>query len=378
MFYQEFQVSEETKPFTEGHIWLYLMLSPPSYVHGPLDQRSSFGAILHPVSSSDLQIQVSPKYKFNRQSSYLLIVDAGTPGTLVRQISAFAEQNLLLELDTYNINLHGTLLEPSGDNILQYYSKKTIIVLSNILFYFGTKGRSIFDFMDPVIVSRLLSTGTTCLFLGLEDLAKLTHNWGQMVETPLFPLDGTGSDGSLHGLAIKPFIHALEQKYPSNGTHGTFRTHSIPIKKHFMRKGQSTVQSKAKNLAKVLALRYPLQNFVCRALPLDGSKKPPLVIMIHEGLLVSARILASPIPCTVIANSLDAKFQYLIVASLPFEHRARLFWEPASLLGSGATPTSGFLRSAELRDKGPVPDPDLTTFESQQISLLDPYLTIQD
>ena len=344
MFEQTFKVSSIARPFSEGHILLTLELSPPNPTIAT-PKQSPAGDALHTILSHDLQVQVSAKFQFHENSSYLLVVNAGSPGTFIDQISLYITQTLLLELDIFNISLGGSFTLSSGENILQYYSGKTIIVLSNLFTYFGTTNRNTYELIHPVIAARLLNTDTSFLFLGLDDPDKLVQSWGQIVAKPLFPIDKSGADGSVHNLALNPFLETFEEVHTADKRPGVYRTHSMPVDKPFYKKRGSAVKSKAKKVAKTLLARYPLQTFIVTALPTDGSKKPPLGIHVHEALPLSARMLVSLIPCKSASGVLDSVFQYLIVASLPFDHRVRVFWEVSSKISTGEGIIPGFLRS---------------------------------
>ncbi|PVH72749.1 hypothetical protein DL98DRAFT_576655 [Cadophora sp. DSE1049] len=348
-FQQQFSVSEMAEPFSKGVVKLALMLSPPTTMQEPMDTLSTRSLTQFPVTVSNLQMQVSPKYQYNRSSSYLLLINASTSDAFIRQISTFIQHDLMLEMDIFNISLNVSFTEACGESILDRYIGKTILVLGNMFTFFGSIGRSMYEFMDPAVVSKLLSKDTNFLFLDTQDLPVFTKTWGKMVANPATKLDESGSDGSLHGLGMKGFLETLQNTVDSANL-DIFKTHSVAIKKSCVRSDESAVRSRAKKLSKKLRVRHPTRNFSCRGVPIDKSKDAPLSLMVHEALPLSARIFVSLKMPDHNAETLDPVLQYLIVASLPLTYRSRRIWELASLHGSGGdsqTSSSGSTPSNE-------------------------------
>ncbi|KAK0111096.1 hypothetical protein ONS95_001474 [Cadophora gregata] len=362
-FQQQFSVSEMAEPFSKGVVKLDLMLTPPTSTQDPIDTLSVRSSTQLPATVFNLEIQVSPKYQYNPSSSYLLLINSSTSEALIRHISNFIQHDLMLELDIFNTSLNASLNQESGQNILERYTGKTIVVPGNVFTFFGSIGRSMYEFMNPAVISKLLDKDTNFLFLDTQDFAGLTKTWGPMVASPVTTLDESGTDGSLHGLEMKPFLEILQNTVDESNT-GIFKAHSVTAKKSCMRSEQRAINYRSKTLAKNLRMRHPNRNFTCRGISSDGSNDKLLSIMVHEALPLSARIYVSSKVCDWSSETLDPVLQYLIVASLPLAYRSKRIWGLASLhlsCDSSKENSSGFTpvnKKSSVDDLGYQKDKD--------------------
>lgn len=193
--------------------------------------------------------------------------------------------------------------------------------------YFGTPSRAAYEFMDPRLVSQLCKWSTAFLLLGLRTTNEVTEYWGQMISTPMFPIDIDGTDGSLHGRTPKKFLSLLPEKYVTQPLATEYKTHSVLVKKKMFRTRARSVELGAKKLSKKLTVRCPFQKFVLMPISPDTSHSTPLTLAVQEQIPFSARVFLSTVDCKKMDTALSRDLQYLITASLPFEWRARKFWE---------------------------------------------------
>ncbi|KAH7381945.1 hypothetical protein BKA64DRAFT_684616 [Cadophora sp. MPI-SDFR-AT-0126] len=373
-FKQQFSVSEMAEPFSNGVVKLEFMLSPTSSRQDPMDALFVRSSAQFPVTVWDLPMQVSPKYQYNQSSSYLLLINAGTSEAFIRRISTFIQHDLMLELDIINISLNASLTEASGENVLERYTGKTIVVLGNVFTFFGSVGRSSYEFMSPAVVSKLLSRDTNFLFLDAQDLAGLTKTWGKIIANPATTLDESGIDGSLHGLKMREFLGTSQNTATENDSR-IFRAHTVPVERSCIRSDESAIKSRAKRLSKKLRVRYPTRNFACRGVPIDKSKDVPLFLMVHEALPLSARIFVSSRTPDQNAETLDPVTHYLIVSSLPLTYRSKRIWDLASMQGDGGDSKTSPPGSTPIDDKSSMADlgtrrekHEIMTFDMRQRS----------
>ena len=352
-FQQQIIVPGMVEVFSKGSVKLELMLSPPNFRQDPIDDLSTRSLAQFSVHVSNLEMHVSPKYQYNRSSSYLLLINANTSEALVRHISTFIRHDLMLDLDIFNISLHASLTEESGESILERYTGKTIIVLNNIFTFFGSIGRSMYELLDPLVVSRLLCKDTNFLFLDTQDLAGFTKTWGKMVANPAIKADASGIDGSSRCLGTKDFLETL-QKTVAKGDACIFKAHSVPVMKSCMRSDESAIKYMAKKLSKKLQVRYPTRNFACRGVPIDKAKDARLSLMVHKALPLSGGIYASSKACESRLEALDSVLQYLIAASLPLSYRSRRVWDLAAIKASDEFSQSSSSESTPSTEKKSV------------------------
>lgn len=340
-FYQVFCVSDSAEPFSRGSMHLEMLLGEPG------SDASLFSPSPSPISSVrliarfDLNIQMSPAYKYDPEASFLLLVNTDTPGSLIREITGYIRAMLHLKVDVYNLSVSGTLVDKRTDeNILTRYAGRTIIILCNSTDYFGQPGRVAYEFIDPWLVSRLLKAKTSILFLGLTNVSHVTDYWGRMVATPELPIDPSGADGSMHVQGIDVLLAGFQNSMKLTNEPGLELTrHTVSIKKPVFQSFKTSSSRSGKKLAKRLSKRYPFRSYTLTADCTNASKTNPAKLIVREGVSSDIAILASSTSCKQEFSHLPASFEYLIAAALPFEKRLQMLWTGSTnpeYLGSGA------------------------------------------
>ncbi|KAF1955062.1 hypothetical protein CC80DRAFT_594675 [Byssothecium circinans] len=330
-FNQIFRVADSAEPFSRGMMYLEMLLGEPSNDPSRYSPAPSPMPGVRWIARFDLGFQISSAYHYNPEASYLLLVNTNTPGSLVREIIAYVHGSLYLGVDVYNLSVSGTLVEKNtNENILKRYWGKTIIILANQMDYFGQLGRHAYEFIDPWLASRLLKAGTKILFLGLGDVNHLGQNWVKMAATPEFPIDLSGTDGSIHVADINSLLGSFRQMDLSNKRSMEMKSHTVAVKKSMFQSYKSSTDRSGKKLAKRLSKIYPFQNYALAGDHANASKTNPAKVIVREGLSSDITILASSIPCHQDMISLPSPFAYLIAATLPLERRLQMLWTGAS------------------------------------------------
>lgn len=335
-----FKVSDDAEAFDRAKFLVQLLLDEPSQ---DFERFSPIPLIsgLRCIAWFDRDFQISPAYSFDPDAAYLLIVNSGTPRSLVRDVVNFVSDQAGLKMDVYNHSVSGTLLQASshgkvgGENVLLSYAGKTIVLLANEMDYFGEHGRAVYEFIDPWLVTKLLVAGTSIVLLGVGKAANLVQGWGRMVSAPELPIDDSGKDGSLHSTeGIATFLSKLSLLNGSTPSLDV-RTHTIKVKKRFFRSLEDSASRDGKKLVKKLRKKYPFQSFAIEAKisssPPDAeSKKSKALksaeILVREGLSSRVSMLASPISSVDEVGFLAGQFEFLLLASLPFERRLAILW----------------------------------------------------
>jgi len=322
IFNQIFTVPETAEPFSKAYLQLEMLLSQPwtnadSYM--PNVFQPSPG--LRRIAWFDPVTQISGTYRFNPRASYLMVVNTTTPGSLVRALMNFVEQTLGLAIDVYNISVTGSLIV-SGEveSVLQKYSGKTVILLSNTFDYFGLGQRIVWDFINPGLARALLKAGTTFLLLGLGNYETLLYGWGKSVATPhslSHPSNSTNTHAHADPKAFlaKPSFHLRDD------------IHAVTVKKGFLRSQRGSTKSSGTRVANKLRKLHPGTKYVVSVGPPSTDKKEPETLYIREGLSSTERILASTVPCDKEMTVLWPIFEYLVVAAMPFDKRCKLMWD---------------------------------------------------
>jgi hypothetical protein len=337
VFSEIFVVPDSAEPFSRGEMHLQMLLAEPG------NDPRRFNAVMSPmpglrsIAQFDPDIQVSAAYTYSPGSSFLLLVNASSPGSLIREILAIVEDVLSLAVDVYNLSVSGTLIDTTmnNENILMRYSGKTLIILANPFDYFGYQGRVAYEFIDPWLISRLLKAGTNILLLGLEDADHLCQNWGKMVATPGFPVGDSRTDLSFQEANVDSLLQKFRQMAMTSQEDPELRVHTAVVKKGFLRSHQSCAQRSAKKLSDRLAKLHPSRGYSVQAEYENASKTEPAKVIVRECLLSNINILASTTQVTGEFSYLPGEFSYLIAATLPFGERVKMLWTGTSKSDSG-------------------------------------------
>lgn len=327
IFNQILCVSDTAKPFSRGSVHLEMLLGEPG------DDTSLFSPAPSPVLGArliakfDLNIQISPAYKYDPEASFLLLVNTDAPGSLISEIIAFIQRSLRLKVDVYNLSVSGSFVDKkAGENILTRYAGKTIIILCNSTDYFGQAGRVAYEFIDPWLISRLLRGKTSILLLGLTNIGHVNDYWAKMVAAPGYAVNPSGDNG-LHAQDINELLVSFQDSIKlTHEPRLELKGHTVTIKKSIFRSFKTSTNRSGKKLAKRLAKKYPFQGYILQADYKEASKTNPAKLVVREGLNSGVMVLASSIPCRQEISQLPTSFEYLIVATLSFENRLQMLW----------------------------------------------------
>lgn len=318
ILHEVFCVTPSAEPFSRGNLYPELLLAEPN--------DNSPGIRI--IAGFNLGFQISPAYTYDPEATFLLVVNTDTPGSLIREMTAYIQEELHLNVDVYNLSVTGTLIgRTKNENILMDYVGKAIIILSNPMDYFGQQGRFAWEFIDPWLVSRLLKAGTSMLLLGLTNINHITQHWTTMISMPELPIDESGTDGSLQGQDVKSFLTKLQHAVEVTSSDATeMKSHTIIVEKSIFKSTKNSANGVGKKLAKRLAKMYPFQHYALTADYANASETHPAKIIVREGLDSSITVLASSIPCLGHIERLPGPFEYLITAVIPFNQRLRMLW----------------------------------------------------
>jgi hypothetical protein len=190
--------------------------------------------------------------------------------------------------------------------------------------------RSAFDLLDPYVVAYLATGGTQFLFpeaAGAADPA-----WTNTVLFATRPFEGA-PDARPGETTKKGIVAAIRGEE-------TTMNHWISSKKKMFRNSQKMLTADAKSTAKLLNKNFPLLRFAVSPSVEGSTNKINGKVFVRHGLAITARIVTGfGRWATHHARPSDLNI-YLLVASLPFKRRARLFWNHVG--GSLATSEGRF------------------------------------
>ena len=339
---QYFTVSEQARAFSAGELNLELLLSDPHT------------GKLRSIAGYKMDLQVSSSYHYNPRSQFLLVVNSQTPNQSILQIIDFIENGLHLRLDIYNLGLTGSFINPAtGQNILKSYVGKTIIICGNNMTYFSKATRSPWDLLDPWEVSLLARERTNFLFPAVAEAGSLENlrTWGNLM---LFPAHApTEQSDTPSDQNLKNVVKSIcTEKAPRDVSSSPWR--KVAVKKKFLRKLESTLESQASSASKQLRQRLPLRRFLVVQDKIDdvqGGKGPKKAsqgaIMISEGLPRTAKCLVEQLPLVGGSSDLSDHQILMIVSSIPFEDLTTMFWNMASAAGEPGISSDVLYRGLE-------------------------------
>lgn len=360
---QTFKVSEQAEPYSTGALTLELVLSEPGNNEGLYSPLESAHFPMRSVMHYPLEMQISSKYVYNPAADFLLVVNADTKREVIHQICGFAA-DMGMHLDIWNMSVYGNFRDPNctipanAGHVFYNYMGKSIIVLANPFEYFQRGMRNAFDLLDPHVVSYLASGGTQFLF---PEAAAESQAWTKLTLFSTRPFEGT-PDGRPGETTKGGIVAAIRGE-------GTKTDHWILSKKKMFGKPQKTVTADAKSITELLNKNFPLLRFAVSP-SLEGSdKKNAGKVFVRHGLATTARIVTGFGRWPIHPPRPSDLNLYLLVASLPFKRRARLFWDHVG----GSLPTD----EAEKFDFEKTPIASVTGLQSPVVCILPPLPPIR-
>jgi hypothetical protein len=303
---QDFRVSNNAEDYSYAFLRLELQLSNPNPAVDTRTVASMYG----------MQLQISGKYTFDPYAQFLLVVNSHTPLFAIHQIRRFIWNTLSLRVDTFNISLYGSLMDPeSGVNVLSKYIGKSIIIFGNTLPFFNRGDRQPWDLLDPWELCTLAKAGTSIHVASPTNFEAL-DDWSQMVS---FPVSGvpTVPTTAKDAKEAKVLAKSLQKD-----------DHTVPVHGHPIHQLQA---KKATPQAKQMSKRLPLKRFL--AIRHENG------VALVEGLPKSAQMFSSN-GTYADGEHIDDGHAFMIIRSLPFAAQVKMFWNLA-----GQDTSAGVLRS---------------------------------
>jgi len=324
---QDFEVNPKTMEYSEGNLSLELMISDPKT------------GKMRSVQKHVMHMQISGKYQLSQNPNFLLVVNSKTPNHAIHQIIYLIRHRLHTTLDIFNLSLTGSYESPvTGQNVLNSYEGKSVIVFGNSFPYFGNGERNPWDLLDAWQTGLLEKAGTSILFTGVVNLAALNQWIGKMT----FPAhDLTPAAHSINSSNAKDLISELK-KTDSKVLTSQMAVHRFPVKKSIFKNLPKTADSQAKSIVKKLDKNMPLRRFVAfqDAGATDSTGNNGGVV-VCEGVPKNSNMIASPdqFPASPAGPHIIADYQlFLIISAIPFTTRVTMFWNMVSHAAGGSVP----------------------------------------
>jgi hypothetical protein len=181
-------------------------------------------------------------------------------GRVIKAIRNFIREELRLEVDTWNLELYGSLQYRDPDTrepypVVDSYPGKSVIFLGNSFQFFEKGQRTVLDLCDPRILANVLAKGTNCVFLEMKDL----DGFEQLAKSSIFDprykveeIDQTLVSSDRFG-GLSQMIASLQdgkQKGVANSLH-----HSFPVRKGTLR--TPSVKKLTRRISRNLAKSLP-------------------------------------------------------------------------------------------------------------------------
>ncbi|KAH8881290.1 hypothetical protein GQ53DRAFT_888501 [Thozetella sp. PMI_491] len=335
-----FQVSEAVEEYSTGNMVIKLKLADPRTGE------------MRTIVTFDLRIQISPSYRYNPSSRFLLVITAQCRNSYVRQVIDFIEKGLHLGVDVFNLSLSGSFMTTSTrEEVLPNYSGKTILIIGNTMNYFQNGTREPWNLLDLDQTARLARDGTSFLFLAPTN-AKSLGDFARLIS---IPNPATPHLEKPESRDLSDIVHKLAIDKPS-GVMTPNPVYTLPVKKPALRSLEKQLQSKAKKIQTKLDTEFPLRRFLVvpcdpdHAALADPKKANISGVAISEGLSYNAKLVASCLPYTGHTTALTDYDIVMIMHSLPFKQQCAIFWnllgmEPSAAVSADAVYAGDVLRS---------------------------------
>ncbi|KAH0564731.1 hypothetical protein GP486_001878 [Trichoglossum hirsutum] len=334
---QSFEVSNDVLPYSAGQLTLQLMLSDPC------------NGGMRPVMIYGINMQISGAYKYDPLSQFLLVVNSFTPNNAIHKIINFVRYGLGLHVDIFNLSVSGSYIDKNtGQNVLNAYGGKSIIIFGNDFVYFGLGPRSPWELLDPWEACKLAKGGTSFLFASVGDLNKLKL-WGSTATFPAYAFNSNVSaPGDIRNKQSLDEINKDVRSADQTLLTTFLPTHTVPCKKKFLRSEDASLDSAVKSIAKKLNKNIPLHRYVVTSDEAARTGAIAGTIVIREGLPKSAKMFASLLPFGTDTGDIMDYHMYMIVASLPFKMRSRMFWNLAGAMDPAGVSANVLYEGDEL------------------------------
>ena len=349
--------------------YLHVLLRIELYILAPGQEQlidDSFPEVCL-VHTYDLRIQISSHYKFNPESSILVVTNTDTTQNKVQAVRNFIENEMKLQMDEWNVGLYGGLQyrPDEGDlwssSVLTTYQGKTIVFLGNRFKFFGDEPRRITELCDIRSLAEATCNGTTCLFLGL--LGERSYN--ALLKGLIFPVPSevSGTTQLVRTSDQCATMEGLADSIRQEKLFGSreFALYTIPVQARWYRLGNANSRAEAKKLSTYMRRKLPQERFLItpvkigtatnmsdsgifvsngtpgessqpskkkqKALAvLHGSSRQLSVCAIEESRNINATNTALP-KANSSKSGLDCFESYSIAAALPVSRRVEMAWD---------------------------------------------------
>ncbi|TGZ81003.1 hypothetical protein EX30DRAFT_364049 [Ascodesmis nigricans] len=167
-------ISPTAPTYSKTIIDIAVLLTPPPLPSFPLLEPKEVQLARH-------TIQVATRYVYQQDSDYLLLANNSVNGDHINQFTNFVKSHLNSNVDTWNVSLYGGLSLPTlintsipgqpileGQNVLDAYPGKTIVMFGNAFSFFEHGERRIWQLCDPIKMHNLLRRGSQLVILAPE------------------------------------------------------------------------------------------------------------------------------------------------------------------------------------------------------------------
>lgn len=334
---QTFRVSQRALEYDEAHLRLELMLSDPNGASNSaraLCEEHPEYPTLRPVVWYGMRMQIAGTYAYNKNSSFLMVVNAHTVNAVIHQAMKFIRNELGLAYDIFNISVSGSLISPvTGRHVLEDYEGKSIMLFTNSFPYFTKGQRTIFDFLDPYVVGVLARAGTSFLLFGPSQSSEIAIKWSSMLTFLRVRPGSEDDDGSIRSNNAKELRKSV---YETGAPRFDRRLpkHGFAAQKSMFSNADKKLENDAKQAAQKMTKTFPLRRFVVHGNPEFKSESSPGFVEIYEGLPMAAKIRYSLQDFDVNSPEIPDFNKYVTIASLPFAMRVEMLW---NIIKSGGT-----------------------------------------
>lgn len=314
---QTFRVSDRADQYSNAALRLELLLSEPG------DKENRFSTLdcphrpLRSIMHYPIEVQISARYSYNPDSKFLLVVNADTKPEVIQQAFKFIGGDLEMSMDVWNLSVYGNFINPlTGTCVLFEYVGKSVIVFANPFEYFGQGMRSAFGLLDPFTISYLAAAETQFLFPETTTNDASLGPWFSALIFPTYPPE-RGSVEIERKLLI-PTINCEQRD-------GRLSAHTYPVKPQLLKNSKALVGAETKRTARLLNEYLPLHRFSVSPIG-PATKKIAGTVIVRQGLPRTAHVVVTFGRWDVYGGGLSDFNTYMVVASLPFKTRAKMFW----------------------------------------------------
>lgn len=310
-------MSDRADQYSNGALNLELLLSEPGDKPGRFSTLESPHSPLRSIIHYPIEVQISARYSYNPDSSFLLVVNADTRPEVIQQTLKLIGGDLELSMDIWNLSVYGNFINPlTGACVLFEYVGKSVIVFANPFEYFGQGVRSAFGLLDPFTISYLAAAETQFLFPETTANDASLGPWFSALIFPTYPPERGSVE--IDRKVLIPTINCEQRN-------GRLSAHTYAVKTQLLKNPKALVVAETKRTAKLLNEYLPLHRFSVSPMP-TTSKKLAGSVFVRQGLPRASRVVVTFGRWNIYSDRLSNFNTYMLVAALPFKTRARMFW----------------------------------------------------